>query len=55
MVVDGRCHDESAFGWLKKTGANPTGRGKQGVKRSLLTEATAIRWPSSSMVPTGMT
>ena len=42
VAVNGRRHDESAFGWLKKTGANPTDRGKQGVKRSLLTEATGI-------------
>lgn len=42
LVVDGRSHDEgTAFG-LKKTGANPTDRGKQGVKRSLLTEAAGI-------------
>jgi putative transposase len=42
VAVDGWCHDESAVGRLKKTGANPTDRGKQGVKRSLLTEATGI-------------
>jgi transposase len=42
MVVNGWCNDEgSAFG-LKKTGANPTDRGKQGVKRSLLTEASGV-------------
>ena len=32
----------SALGRLKKTGPNPTDRGKQGVKRSLLTEASGI-------------
>ena len=42
LVVDGWRNDEgTAFG-LKKTGANPTDRGKQGVKRSLLTEAAGI-------------
>ena len=42
LAVDGRSDDEgTAFG-LKKTGPNPTDRGKQGVKRSLLTEATGI-------------
>ncbi len=42
MAVDGRSHDESTVGRLKKTGANPTDQGKQGVKRSLLTEAAGI-------------
>ena len=42
LVVDGWRHDEgTAFG-LKKTGPNPTDRGKQGVKRSLLTEGAGI-------------
>lgn len=42
MVVNGwRDEQSTAFG-LKKTGANPTDRGKQGVKRSLLTEAAGI-------------
>lgn len=42
MVVDGWCDGEgSAFGF-KKTGANPADRGKQGVKRSLLTEASGV-------------
>jgi transposase len=42
LAVHGRSNDEgTAFG-LKKTGANPTDRGKQGVKRSLLTEAAGI-------------
>ena len=34
-------HDQSAPGW-GKTGANPTDRGKRGVKRSLLTEAQGV-------------
>lgn len=42
LAVDGRNDDEGAVGGLKKTGANPTDRGKQGVKRSLLTEAAGI-------------
>ena len=42
MAVDGRGDDEIALGKLKKTGPNPTDRGKQGVKRSLLTEAGGI-------------
>lgn len=42
LAVHGWSHDEgTAFG-LKKTGPNPTDRGKQGVKRSLLTEASGI-------------
>ena len=42
LAVDGRSDDEgTAFGF-KKTGANPTDRGTQGVKRSLLTEAAGI-------------
>jgi putative transposase len=42
MVVDGRGADESAPVRLKTTGPNPTDRGKQGVKRSVLTEANGI-------------
>lgn len=42
MVVFRWDDDQSPVGWGKKTGANPTDRGKQGVKRSLLTEATGI-------------
>ena len=42
LVVHGRSHDESTAFGLKKTGPNPTDRGKQGVKRSLLTEAAGI-------------
>ena len=42
MAVDGWCDDEGAACGLKKTGANPTDRGKQGVKRSLLTDAKGI-------------
>lgn len=42
LAVDGWNHDESTAFGLKKTGPNPTDRGKQGVKRSLLTEAAGI-------------
>ena len=44
MVVGshGWSHDQGAFGWNKKTGPNPTDRGKQGAKRSLLTEASGL-------------
>ena len=42
MAVDGWSDDEGAIVKVKKTGPNPTDRGKQGVKRSLLTEATGI-------------
>lgn len=42
VAVDGWRDDEGAAGRFKKTGANPTDRGKQGVKRSLLTEASGI-------------
>lgn len=42
MGFDGRCNDEGARGRFKETGPNPTDRGKQGVKRSLLTEAAGI-------------
>jgi len=33
---------QAAVGGLKKTGANPTDRGKQGVKRSLFTDAPGL-------------
>jgi putative transposase len=42
LAFDGRRHDESAARRPKKTGRNPTDRGKQGVKRSLLTDAGGI-------------
>jgi len=42
LAVDGWSDDQGALGRFKKTGANPTDRGKQGVKRSLLTEAAGI-------------
>lgn len=42
MAINGWSHDESTAFGLKKTGANPTDRGKQGVKRSLLTDASGI-------------
>lgn len=39
MVINGRLHDQITAVRNKKTGRNPTDRGKQGVKRSLLTDA----------------
>jgi transposase len=42
LVVNGWRNEQSAVVWLKKIGPNPTDRGKQGVKRSLLTEAAGI-------------
>jgi transposase len=42
LVGDGWRDDQSAISGLKKTGPNPTDRGKEGVKRSVLTEATGI-------------
>ncbi len=42
MVVDGWSHDQGPVGGLKKTGRNPTDRGKQGTKQSLLTEASGL-------------
>jgi hypothetical protein len=42
VVVDGRGDDEITSSRLKKTGPNPTDRGKQRVKRSLLTETSGI-------------
>ncbi len=42
MVVNGRLHDQITAGWYKKTGRNPTDRGKQGVKRSLMTDANGL-------------
>ena len=42
LAVHGWSNDKSAVGGFKKTGPNPTDRGKQGVKRSLLTEAAGI-------------
>ena len=42
MVVDGWSHDQGPVGGLKKTGRNPTDRGKQGTKRRLLTEASGL-------------
>ena len=41
MAEHGRRHDQIALGW-GKTGANSTDRGKRGVRRSLLTEASGI-------------
>lgn len=42
MAVDGWLYDKIPAGRLKKTGRNPTDRGKQGVKRSLLTDANGL-------------
>ncbi len=42
LAVDGWSEDQGAGGRFKKTGSNSTDRGKQGVKRSLLTEAAGI-------------
>ena len=42
MAVDGWRDDQGPGGRFRKTGANPTDRGKQGVKRRLLTEAAGI-------------
>lgn len=42
MAVDGWLYDQITAGRLKKTGRNPTGRGKQGVKRSLMTDANGL-------------
>ena len=50
MAVDGWLYDEVSLGGLKKTGHNPTDRGKQGVKRSLLTDANGL---PLSLVVTG--
>jgi transposase len=50
MAVDGRLYHEVSLSGLKKTGRNPTDRGKQGVKRSLLTDANGL---PLSLVVTG--
>ena len=42
MVVNGWLYDKITAGRLKKTGRNPTDRGKQGVKRSLMTDANGL-------------
>lgn len=42
MVANGRLHDQITVVGNKKTGRNPTDRGKQGVKRSLLTDANGL-------------
>lgn len=42
MVVDGRLYDQITVIRNKKTGRNPTDRGKQGVKRSLMTDANGL-------------
>ncbi|GKQ68988.1 hypothetical protein KAM344_41530 [Aeromonas caviae] len=42
MAVDGWLYHKIALGWLKKTARNPTDRGKQGVKRSLLTDGNGL-------------
>ena len=48
MALDGSLHRVPLGG--KKTGPNPTDRGKGGVKRSLLTEAQGI---PAGLVPEG--
>ncbi|SUP80317.1 Uncharacterised protein [Yersinia pseudotuberculosis] len=45
MVIDGRLCDKITPGRLKKTGRNPTDRCKQGVKRSLMTDANGLPLP----------
>ena len=42
MVINGWLYDQIPPGRLKKTGRNPTDRGKQGVKRSLMTDANGL-------------
>lgn len=42
MVIDGWLHYQITAGWVKKTGRNPTDRGKQGVKRSLMTDSNGL-------------
>lgn len=42
MALHGRGDEQGTARRVKKTGKNPTDRGKQGVKRSLLTEASGI-------------
>ncbi|WP_447880188.1 IS5 family transposase [Serratia fonticola] len=42
MAVDGWLYDEVTAGRLKKTGRNPTDRGKQRVKRRLMTDANGL-------------
>lgn len=47
MVVDGRLYDQITA-VREKTGRNPTDRGKQGVKHSLMTDASGF--PLSQVV-----
>lgn len=42
MAVDGWLYDQITAGRLKKTGKNPTDRGKRGVKRSLMTDGNGL-------------
>ncbi len=42
MAVNGRLYYQITTVGNKKTGRNPTARGKQGVKRSLLTDANGL-------------
>ena len=42
MASDGWGHAQGALGEEKGTGPNPTDRGKEGTKRSLLTEGHGI-------------
>jgi putative transposase len=42
MAVNGRINGQSPGSRVKKTGKNPTDRGKQGYKRSILTDGRGI-------------
>jgi transposase len=42
MAVDGWLYDQITAVRNKKTGHNPTDRGKKGVKRSLMTDANGL-------------
>ena len=42
MVVSGQLYDKITAVRNKKPGRNPTDRGKQGVKRSLMTDANGL-------------
>jgi putative transposase len=42
MAECGRGDDQIAAGWGKKTGKNPTDRGKLGVKRSVLVDGRGV-------------
>jgi hypothetical protein len=42
VVVEYRRGDDQSAAWGEKTGPNPTDRGKDGVKRSLLAEGHGV-------------